>query len=126
MNARALTSDTPGPTLATGPGLPSAVPFAPAARRFFDTRDTLAALAEIYVQGSRREQRFNAICTIRDDAGEIVFRGPEERFTADTAASYRASLPLGELGPGTYVLAVEAWDEETGSRVGREVPFRVR
>ncbi len=126
MSGVALTSDTPVPTLATGPGLPSALPFAPAARRFFDARDTLAAFAEIYVQGSRRERRFNATCTIRDDAGEIVFRGPEERFTADTAASYRASLPLGELGPGTYVLAVEAWDEETGARVGREVPFRVR
>lgn len=126
MSGLAVTSDTPVPTLVAGPDLPSALPFAPAARRFFDARDTLAALAEIYVQGSRRGQRFNAICTIRDDAGEIVFRGPEERFTADTAASYRASLPLGELGPGTYVLAVEAWDEETGSRVGREVPFRVR
>ena len=126
MSGVALTSDTPVPTLAAGPGLPSTLPFAPAARRVFDAGDTLAAFAEIYVHGSRREVRLYATCTIRDDAGEIVFRGPEERFTADTAARYRASLPLGELRPGTYVLSVEAWDEETGSRVRRGVPFRVR
>ena len=126
MSGVALTSDTPVPTLAAGPGLPSTLPFAPAARRVFDADDTLAVFAELYVEGSRRERRLSATCTISDDAGEIVFRGPEERFTADAAAGYRASLPLGELGPGTYVLSVEAWDEETGSRVGREVPFRVR
>ena len=38
----ALTSDAPVPTLVTGPGLPSALPFAPAARRVFDAGDTLA------------------------------------------------------------------------------------
>ena len=42
MGGLAVTSDTPVPTLVAGPGLPSAVPFAPAARRVFDAGDDLA------------------------------------------------------------------------------------
>jgi hypothetical protein len=125
MSGLAVTSDTPVPTLVAGPGPPSAVPFAPAARRVFDAGDTLAVFAEIYVNGSRRRQ-LNATWTISDDAGEIVFRGAEERLAADTPAGYLANLPLAGLDPGAYVLSVEAWDDEGGSRVARGVPFRVR
>ena len=126
MSGLAVTSDTPVPTLVAGPGLPSAVPFAPAARRVFDADDTLAVFAELYVNGSRGSRQLHITCAISNDAGEIVFRLPEERLAEDTAAPYRASLPLGDLGPGAYVLSVEAWDEATRARVGREVPFTVR
>ena len=100
LSGVAVTSDTPVPTLVAGPDLPNAVPFAPAARRVFDADDALAVFAEIYVEGSRRERRLHVTCTISDDAGEIVFRGPEGRFAEGTAAPFRASLPLGNLGPG--------------------------
>ena len=123
LSGLAVTSDTPVPTLVAGPGLPDGFPFAPAARRVFEPDDTLAVFAQIW---SRGERRLHVTCTLSNPAGEIVFRAPEQRFAADTAASYRASLPLGELGPGRYVLSVEAWDEETGSQVDREIPFRVR
>ena len=126
MSGLAVTSDTPVPTLVAGPGPPGALPFAPAARRVFDTDDTLAVFVEIYVSGSRGGRPLHAYSTISNDAGEIVFRGPEQRFTESTPASYRASLPLGDLGPGAYVLSVEAFDEQSRSRTGREVPFRVR
>lgn len=125
LSGLAVTSDTPVPTLLAGPALPGATPFAPAARRVFDADDTLAVFAEIYVNESRR-RRFEVTGAIRSPAGDVLFRGHRERFTEDAAASYRTNLPLGGLAPGAYVLAVEARDEETGSRVGREVPFRVR
>ena len=125
MSGLAVTSDTPVPTLVAGPDLPGAAPFAPAARRVFDADDTLAVFAEIYVNGSRR-RRFEVTSTIRNPAGEVLSRGPPERFTENATASYRANLPLDGLGPGAYVLSVEARDEQTGSRVGREAPFRVR
>ena len=60
MSGLAVTSDTPVPTLVAGPGLPSALPFAPAARRVFDADDTLAVFGEIHVDGSRPGRQLHA------------------------------------------------------------------
>ena len=86
----------------------------------------MAAFAEIYVNRSRGARPLDVTSTISNGAGDIVFRGPEERFTASSPAGYRASWPLGNVGPGAYVLSVEAWDGERRPRVRREIPFRVR
>ena len=145
-----VSSDPPVPTVTVGPDLPVGVPFAPAARRVFDAHETLAVFAEIHVNApaakrrlraggrrraswwqedadaSRPERQLRVVSTISNDAGEIVFRGREQGLTVETAASYRVSLPLEGLGPGAYVLSVAASEEESGTRAGREVPFRVR
>ncbi len=128
MSGLAVNPDlvAPVPTVIAESGLESAVPFPPAARRVFDADDTLAVFAEIYVNGSGARRWLGLTRTISDAAGASVLREREEVPVEDGSARYGTSLPLEGLRPGAYVLRVEAVEDETGLRVGRQVPFRVR
>ena len=128
MSGLAVNPDpvAPVPTVVADPDLMGAVPFPPAARRAFDAGDTLEVFAELYVNGPRMERQLHVTRAISDASGQSVFRRREEILVEGGTARYRTSLPLRNLRPGAYVLSVEASEEESGSRVGRAVPFRVR
>ena len=128
MSGLAVNPDpvAPVPTVIAESGLESAVPFPPAARRVFDPDDTLAVFAEIYVNDSRARRRLGLTRTISDAAGASVLRERDEVLVRDGWARYGTSLPLDGLRSGAYVLRVEAVEDESGLRVGRRVPFRVR
>ena len=128
MSGLAVNPDpvAPVPTVIADPDLMGAVPFAPAARRVFDAGDTLEVFAELHVDGPRRERRLHLTRAISDSSGQSVYQRREEILVEGGTARYRTSLPLQNLRPGAYVLSVEASEEQGGSRVGREVPFRVR
>lgn len=105
-------------------------PVAPIVRRKFSPSETLAAVAEVYVNGRNGNQPPNAITfvtTVQDaQSGRDVFK-TEDRQTpdpSDRAIGFRTDVPLNDLAPGMYVLRVDA--ASNGVAVGRrEVLFEV-
>jgi hypothetical protein len=81
--------------------------------------------AEIYANGSTTQRDVDLSSTVRNVAGDTVFRAREERVTNGFTDAYRVEVPLQGLDPGAYVLTVEARDDVESPPVGRDVAFTV-
>ena len=96
------------PTALPEPGFQAAVPVPPTPRRVFTANDTLAVFAEFYVNGSIAWKYLEITCTVRNQDGALVFQTQETRPAETGTAVYRRNVPLQNLVPGAYVLAIEA------------------
>jgi len=107
------------------------LPASPIAARAFAASDTLSVLAEIYDNERTRPHSVTITATVRGDDGRELFRQADERPSAELgrtsgAYGYVGVVPLRELGPGLYVLRVEARSTlNPDLTVLREVQFRV-
>ncbi len=133
MSGLALTSLSGAAMVTARPdeGLRSVLPAPPMARRTFQRNDEIALFAEIYERSGTAPHAVDIVTTVRSDEGAIVFKHEEERSSSELQGQsggfgYQARVPLSDLAPGLYVLAVEA-----RSRLGdhptvtRQVQFKV-
>jgi VWFA-related protein len=120
-----------GVVLGSDPGLPSAprdvlagfLPVVPTTVREFEADDEAVAYLRLYQRG--RSVAPVTVATRVTDASGVVVQRSEQVVEADAfrdgAAEFRAALPLADLGPGAYLLTIEAVAGE--SKVTREVRF---
>ncbi|RPJ64244.1 MAG: VWA domain-containing protein [Acidobacteria bacterium] len=107
------------------------LPASPIAARAFAASDTLSLLAEIYDNDRARPHSVVITTTVRGDDGRELFRQADQRSSAELAGGggaygYVGTVPLRELGPGLYVLRVEARSTlNPDLMVSREIQFNV-
>src|SRR3989442_6380311 len=111
--------------------LNAVLPASPVALRAFPENDELSGFAEGYATTGSTPHKVDITTTVTTDDAKVVFKTNEERSSADLQGNgggygYTARIPTRDLGPGTFVLKVEA-----RSRLGqnptasREVQFTV-
>jgi len=111
--------------------LKAVLPASPVALRAFPENDELSVFAEVYETTGSTPHKVDITTTVTSDDAKVVFKTNEERSSADLQGKgggygYTARIPTRDLGPGTFVLKVEA-----RSRLGqnpmasREVQFTV-
>ena len=120
--------EAPVPTVVGDAGVMAAVPFPVGIRRVFDPAEDLLLFAEVYSgRGVSEEEVFEVSCVIRSEGGAVVYEASEFSDAREGRASYRGTVPLGNLEPGRYLLEVGASVVGgDGARARREVPFRIR
>jgi VWFA-related protein len=126
MSGVVLTAD-PMPVAEPRNAFAGVVPIVPTTRREFDRQDRVRAFMRVYLGGWPADVQVKA--RITDAANRI---GAEttaaiaaSRFTGRNAADFTYELPIASLGPGHYVLSIEArLDAKT--TVIRSVRFAVR
>jgi len=107
------------------------LPASPIATRSFRATDTLALLAEVYDNERGRPHVVTIATTVRGDDGRERFRHADERSGIELGREsggygHMGRIPLRDLGPGLYVLRVEARSTlSPDAVVSREVQFRV-
>ncbi|HTL45954.1 MAG TPA: VWA domain-containing protein [Vicinamibacterales bacterium] len=108
------------------------LPGPPTAMREFPSNDQLAMFAEVYDNLPKTPHRVAITASVLADDGKVVFSRADERSSDELKGSaggygYTGNIPLSGLGPGRYVLRVEAKSlVGKGDSVSREVEFRVR
>ncbi len=128
-----LTSTTASatPTLKADDALRQVLPAPPGALRAFPQTDTVAFYAEAYVPAAGAAHEIDVSATVKNAAGESVFK---RSLAADPAglaahtgtAAFSARMPLADLRPGTYVLTVAARPSGDGvATASRQVRFTV-
>jgi len=105
----------------------SAVLPAPATTlRQFPAADTLMVYAEVYDNDRQIPNEIEASVVVIGDRGEEKSREMKTMTSTGGVALIQAQLPLTQLAPGRYTLAVEA--RQTANRAvatGRAVPFQI-
>jgi len=105
----------------------SAVLPAPATTlRQFPAADTLTVYAEVYDNDPQIPNEIEASVVVIGDRGEEKSREMKTITSTGGVARIQAQLPLAQLAPGRYTLAVEA--RQTANRTvaaGRAVPFQI-
>jgi hypothetical protein len=121
-----LTSE-PMPVAAPADAFTAILPIVPTTRREFERGDRVRAFMRIY-QGARVA---SARVTVRiTDAGDRASAETADvlaasRFAPHGAADFTYELPIASLGPGSYLLSIEAkLDAKTAAR--RDVRFAIR
>lgn len=125
------------PTVEPDRALTTLLPGDQTARRVFPAHDTLALFAEIYVNALNPPHVVRVRSTIRTIGGAEVFSAQAEHTSAELAQSapdakqgagfgHRVTIPAGRLGPGDYILRVQAQRSTDDTSVVRELPFRIR
>ena len=108
------------------------LPGPPTAMRDFPSNDQLAIFAEVYDNLPKTPHRVAISASVLADDGKVVFSRADERSSDELKGSvggygFTANIPLSGLGPGRYVLRVEAKSLlGKGESVSRDVEFRVR
>jgi VWFA-related protein len=108
------------------------LPGPPTAMREFPSNDQLAIFAEVYDNLPKTLHRVAITASVLADDGKVVFSRADERSSDELKGAvggygYTGTIPLSGLGPGRYVLRVEAKSlVGKGDSVSREVEFRVR
>jgi VWFA-related protein len=116
-------------TLASDDAVRAILPADPTMRRRFAASDTLTALAEVYTGGRTPVpvDQVRVTASVTTAGGARVRDGtpaPVAMIPADAGrAAYTVSLPLAGLAPGSYILTIEAQEDERTVR--RLVPFAV-
>jgi VWFA-related protein len=106
------------------------LPAFPTATRAFDSRQTIAFLAELYDNSSRPSHTVDLRAMVRAaEDGRTVFSTRDERTvqggTGPRTEGYLGEIPLKDFAPGSYVLRVEAASRTGNQFAFREVPFEV-
>jgi VWFA-related protein len=118
-------------TLRPDEQLQDVLPAAPVATRTFPQNDEVALFAEVYDNAGNVPHRVDIVTTVTDDVGKVWFKAEEERSSTEIGGArggygYVARVPLVDVPPGSYVLAVEARSRlGDGPRALRQVPIRV-
>jgi VWFA-related protein len=119
------------PPIASSPrdALATLAPVVPTAERAFASRERATAFLRVYQGGSAALAPVRVTVRIVNDHDVPIVNRVEtlglDRFDAAArAADYRCELPLLSLGPGPYLLTIEASVGGTASR--RDVRFEVR
>jgi len=134
MSGLVLTAEEAGEVPAPRPDevLGKLLPGTPITTREFNRTDSLTALAEIYDNQDRQSHSVWIKATVRAEDGRAMFQQEERRFSTELGGvrggfGYTVRVPLRELGPGLYVLTIEA-RSGLGADItaSRELQFRVR
>ncbi len=117
----------PAPSVPDG-AFAALMPVVPTAERLFSTTDEVTVFYRIF-QRDRRARPVSVATRLMGPDGAAVVDTTEtvtpDRFSANESAEVTFRLPLAELGPGPYVLVIDAaLDAEKRAR--REIPFSVR
>jgi VWFA-related protein len=123
-----LMSVRPGTAVAPAAPLEGLVPVTPTTRRVFASSDTVSAFVRLYQGVVRALIPGYVVAEILDDQDVSVYR-QETRlvtgaFGASRAVDFTVDVPVDRLGPGQYVLGVEARHGNETAR--RDVRFTVR
>jgi VWFA-related protein len=104
------------------------VPVRPTAQRAFAATDRVVAFTRIYQGLSRAMMPGYVVAEIRDDRDTSVFRSESRvlpsQFGASRGMDFSVDLPVARLGPGEYVLAIEARHGNEHAR--RDVRFSIQ
>jgi hypothetical protein len=134
MSGIALTSPSASRMITANPdpGFKDVLPASPTARREFPRTDVLSLFADVY-DNQRAAHRVAIQTTVTADNGTIVFTSSDERSSDELRGAkgggygHTATIPLKDLEPGRYVLAVRARTLlSDGATASRELEFRVR
>ena len=101
----------------------------PTTLREFSSDDELGLYLEAYDNQSHPVHKVNVVSTIRDTDGRMVFSNEQQRSNVElqNTRSLSTQIPLKGLGPGLYVLTVEARSEiGDQERVSQLLQFRIR
>lgn len=133
MSDIVLTSSRAGaaPTITDAKTLKALLPGPPTAQRTFTLEDTIAVFAEVYDNRADTPHTVDLSVTVRTDDGTQVFKSEEERDSKEIGAArggfgYLVRIPMQDLVPGRFVLAVEAKSRLGGDPVKKETEFRVK
>ncbi len=96
------------------------LPAPPIAERSFPQNDQVWVYAEVYDNAGNTPHSVNIATTLTSASGAVVYKVDEDHASSavgDPRATYkyRARVPLSDVVPGAYVLAIEA-----RARLGRE------
>jgi hypothetical protein len=128
-----VTSRTAGgvPTAGAIPDLGDAMPAPPTTAREFSAGDELLVLAEIYDNQGDQPHSVDITATLKAEGRVQVFANSERRSSKELGGArggygYTTRIPLQDLAPGLYVLAIEA-KSSLGKTdpASREVQIRV-
>jgi hypothetical protein len=133
MSGVVLTADRAGqvPNPRPDEDLAKVLPASPIATRTFATADQLTLFVEVY-DNQTADHAVQFQTTVQGEDGRVRFKQDEQRSTAELNGKsggfgYLASVPLADLGPGSYVLRVEARSSLNADTVAsRELQFTVR
>ena len=120
-----------GVTVKMDDALKDVLPAPPVGERTFARGDELALFAEVYDNNSDRPHSVDIVTTVTADDGQVQFKAAEERASSELQGQrggygYVIRVPLSDLQPGLYVLAVEARSRTTNLELSRrEIQFRV-
>jgi VWFA-related protein len=124
------------PTVESDRALAALLPGDHTARRDFPANDTLVIFAEIYDNELARPHVVRVTSTVRREDGTEVFSARAEHTSEELSKAaggtrpggfgHRVTVPAPTLGPGRYVLRVQAQRSIDEQPVRREVPFIVR
>jgi VWFA-related protein len=118
--ALASAAATRAPTVNDDRQLDAVLPGAPTARREFPSNDTLAVFCEVFTGADAAPVPVRA--TVASAGGRIVFEHAVE-LKAGATRPYSATIALGGMPSGAYVLRVEAGASGAATR---SVAFRIR
>jgi VWFA-related protein len=128
-----VTSRTAGgvPTAGAIPDLGDAMPAPPTTAREFSAGDELLVLAEIYDNQGGQPHSVDITATLKAEGRVQVFANSERRSSKELGGArggygYTTHIPLQDLAPGLYVLAIEAKSSlGKTDAASREVQIRV-
>jgi VWFA-related protein len=102
----------------------------PTTVRAFASEDVLSVYAEAIDAGASTSRDVELTTIVRDAGGRPLVKSPQPRANQGRAPgasfAYAIDLPLKTLGPGRYMLRVEARADGEPGPIAREVSFEVR
>jgi len=119
------------PTVGEIPALGDALKSPPTTARVFESGDELALLAEIYDNQGAQDHSVEITTTLKAEGRVQVFSNSEKRSSKELGGArggygYTTRVPLKDLAPGLYVLAVQARSSLGGTApASREVQIRI-
>ena len=122
-----MVSSVPALTMAPSASLEGLVPVVPTTRRSFATNDQATGFVRLYQGVSRALMPGYVVAEILDEHDTSVFRQETRlvsgQYGASRAVDFSVDLPLARLGPGQYVLSIEARHGNESAR--RDTRFAV-
>ena len=133
MSGLVLTSRSAAaqPTARPDEQLKPILPGPPSAMRTFPENDELMLFAEVYDNEGSSPHKVDIATTVTSDTGKVVFKDESERASSELQGArggygHTERIPLRDLGPGVYVLKVEARSRlGKGDTASRDVQFTV-
>jgi hypothetical protein len=134
MSGIVLTAEEAGlvPCPKPDPALAKSLSGTPVTQRVFSATDIITAFVEVYDNQPGLSHTTYLVTTVAAEDGRVLLRDETSRPSAELkgargALGHTARIPLRDLGPGAFVLKVEARSSLGAVPVvSRELPFRVR
>jgi VWFA-related protein len=134
MSGLVLTADQAGqvPNPRPDEELTKLLPGTPITLREFARGDVLTAFVEVYDNQGDQPHKVQIASSVQAEDGRVMFKQEDQRSSTELKGArggygHLAKIPLRELGPGLYVLRLEARSSlKPETTASREVQFRVR